>query len=76
MTSSPRGINVIPEGDVYRLIIKSTLPAAQKFEEWMMDTVIPSVRNNGGYIAGQEKVATAQAGAFATGEMSDLEWAV
>lgn len=47
----------IPEGDVYRLIMKSKLPAAEKFESWVMDEVIPSIRKNGGYIAGQENLS-------------------
>ena len=41
---------VIPEGDVYRLIIKSKLPKAQEFEEWVMDKVLPQIRQTGGYI--------------------------
>ena len=42
-------VNIIPEGDVYRLIIKSKLPLAQKFEEWVMDEVLPSIRKTGKY---------------------------
>ena len=42
-------VNIIPEGDVYRLIIKSKLPSAQKFEEWVMDEVLPSLRKTGKY---------------------------
>lgn len=44
----------IPEGDVYRLITHSKLPEAEKFESWVFDEVIPSIRKTGGYIAGQE----------------------
>lgn len=44
----------IPEGDVYRLIIRSKLPGAEKFERWVFDEVLPSIRKTGGYIAGQE----------------------
>lgn len=42
-------VNIIPEGDVYRLIIKSKLPSAQKFEEWVMDEVLPQIRKTGKY---------------------------
>lgn len=42
-------INFIPEGDVYRLITHSTLPAAEKFEKWVFDEVLPSIRKTGGY---------------------------
>ena len=40
----------IPEGDLYRLIIRSKLPAAARFESWVMDTVLPSLRKYGAYI--------------------------
>ena len=40
----------IPEGDVYRLIMKSKLPSAEKFESWVMDEVLPTLRRTGGYI--------------------------
>ena len=43
-------VNVIPEGDIYRLIFSSKLPSAQKFEEWVMDEVLPQIRKTGGYI--------------------------
>lgn len=39
----------IPEGDVYRLITHSKLPAAQKFESWVFDEVLPSIRRHGLY---------------------------
>lgn len=53
-------VTVIPERDVYRLVFRSHLPAAQEFEDWVVGTVLPSIRKNGGYIAGQEKVATGE----------------
>lgn len=40
----------IPEGDVYRLIIRSKLPTAEKFERWVFDEVLPSIRKHGGYL--------------------------
>lgn len=42
-------LNLIPEGDIYRLIFSSKLPSAQKFEEWVMDEVLPSIRKTGKY---------------------------
>ena len=47
----------IPEGDIYRLIVRSKLSSAEKFETWVFDEVIPSIRNNGGYIVGQETLS-------------------
>ena len=43
--------NMIPESDVYRLIFRSKLPAAAKFEDWVTKEVLPSIRKNGAYIA-------------------------
>lgn len=51
-------INFIPEGDFYRLITHSKLPEAEKFERWVFDEVIPSIRKTGGYIAGQETMGS------------------
>ena len=50
----------IPEGDVYRLITRSKLPAAERFESWVFDEVLPSIRKSGGYIAGQESMTDAE----------------
>jgi prophage antirepressor-like protein len=43
-------MNFIPEGDVYRLIIRSKLPSAERFERWVFDTVIPQINHTGSYI--------------------------
>jgi prophage antirepressor-like protein len=43
--------NIIPERDVYRLIMRSKLPAAERFEEWVVSDVLPSIRKTGGYAA-------------------------
>lgn len=39
----------ITEGDVYRLITHSKLPSAERFERWVFDEVLPSIRRTGGY---------------------------
>ena len=36
---------IIPEGDIYRLIGESKLPGAEKFERWVCNEVLPSIRN-------------------------------
>lgn len=41
----------IDEGNIYRLIIKSKLPSAKRFEKWIMEEVIPSIRANGAYMS-------------------------
>ena len=43
-------MSIIPEGDVYRLITNSKLPTAEKFEKWVFDEVLPSVRKHGAYL--------------------------
>lgn len=58
--SGNQDVLFIPEGDVYRLIMRSKLPAAEKFESWVVDEVIPSIRKNGGYIANQENMTQEQ----------------
>ncbi|NOW85559.1 prophage antirepressor-like protein [Clostridium beijerinckii] len=42
-------VNVIPEGDIYRLITNSELPGAEKFEGWVFDDVLPAIRKHGMY---------------------------
>ena len=49
---SPRGAqpyNIIPESDVYRLIMRSNLPNAERFQDWVVEEVIPSIRKTGNY---------------------------
>lgn len=50
-------IALIPEGDIYRLVIRSQLPDAERFESWIFDEVVPSIRKHGGYITGQETMS-------------------
>jgi hypothetical protein len=45
----PRGVNIINEPDLYRLVLRSHLPAAQKFECWVMEEVLLSIRKIGAY---------------------------
>ena len=43
-------LSFIPEGDVYRLIVHSRLPSAERFERWVFDEVLPTIRKHGAYI--------------------------
>lgn len=43
-------MSFIPEGDLYRLITHSKLPSAEKFESWVFDEVLPSIRKHGAYM--------------------------
>ena len=40
---------IIPESDVYRLIMRSNLPTAEKFQTWVCEEVLPSIRKTGSY---------------------------
>lgn len=42
-------MSFIPEGDVYRLITHSNLPDAEKFEHWLFDDMLPTLRKTGSY---------------------------
>lgn len=50
--------NLIPEGDIYRLIVKAADQSknpqikakAEKFEKWIFDEVIPELRRTGSYM--------------------------
>lgn len=42
-------LTYIPERDVYRLVMRSKLPGAERFEEWVVGTVLPSIRKSGSY---------------------------
>lgn len=44
-----QNVKFINEGNLYRLIIRSKLPAAKKFERWVFDEVLPEIRRTGGY---------------------------
>lgn len=43
-------LTFIPEGDVYRLIVHSRLPGAERFEKWVFDEMLPTIRRTGGYM--------------------------
>ena len=43
-------MSFIPEGDIFRLVVHSKLPDAERFEVWVFDDVLPTIRRTGGYI--------------------------
>lgn len=59
-SSGIQSMSYINEGDLYRLIMKSKLPSAERFENWVVNEVLPSIRKNGGYIANQENLTPEQ----------------
>ena len=43
-------MSFIPESDLYRLVFGSKLPSAEKFTDWVTETVLPSIRKHGAYM--------------------------
>ncbi len=65
-------IKYINEGNLYRLIVHSKLPKAVEFEKWIFDTVLPSIRHNGGYIANAEELIAKTAAAVVSEVMKQI----
>ena len=49
-----QGAKFISECNLYRLISHSRLPYAEKFESWIFDDVLPTIRRTGGYVSNEE----------------------
>ena len=49
--------NFVTESGLYAVILRSDKPNARKFRKWVTSEVLPSIRKNGGYIAGQETLS-------------------
>lgn len=45
-----QSMKVIPEADLYRLILRSKLPQAEAFQDWVVEEILPAIRKDGGYI--------------------------
>ena len=56
-----REVNVIPESDLYRLIVHSKLPSAKTFEKWVFEEVLPQIRKTGIYAESQTQPAVSEA---------------
>lgn len=49
-----QNLTTVNEPGLYALVLSSRKPEAKAFKRWITHEVIPSIRKNGGYIAGQE----------------------
>lgn len=78
--NSPQGAmpyNIIPESDVYRLVMRSNLPSAERFQDWVCDEILPAIRKTGHYGAPQtEDEILSQAVTIAAGRLGMLSQAV
>lgn len=45
----PMNISLIPESDLYRLVMRSNTPDAEDFQTWVCEEVLPSIRKTGSY---------------------------
>ena len=53
-------MTIINESGLYALIFGSKLDSAKRFKRWVTSEVLPSIRGNGAYIAGQENMTPEQ----------------
>jgi prophage antirepressor-like protein len=44
-------VRIINEPDMFRLVVNSTMPAAEKFERWVFEEVLPAIRKTGRYVS-------------------------
>jgi phage antirepressor YoqD-like protein len=44
-----QNVRFVSEGDLYRLLASSRLPGGERFESWVFDEVMPSIRKHGAY---------------------------
>lgn len=51
-------MTIISESGLYNVILRSDKPEAKPFRKWVTAVVLPSIRKNGGYIAGQEELSS------------------
>lgn len=51
---------LIDEAGVYSLVMRSKLPKAEEFQEWVTSEVLPTIRKTGGYINGSEAMSDSE----------------
>ena len=74
--SGVQALTFLSEGNLYRLIIKSRKPEAQRFESWVCDEVLPSIRKTGAYAAPGAVVANQQFSEADQKNLQRLVWAI
>lgn len=63
-TFKGHGLSVVSEAGQYKLVMRSDKPEAREFQDWVAGVVLPSIRKDGGYVLGEEKVATGTKGVW------------
>ena len=62
-----QNVKIIPESDLYRLIMRSNMPEAEDFQDWVCEEVLPAIRKTGKYAANK-----AEAGFLSTGDVKQF----
>lgn len=52
--------NTISESGLYKLMMRCDKPQAKPFQNWVTQVVLPSIRKDGGYVMGEEKVVSGE----------------
>lgn len=52
-TGQVRHVVIIPESDIFRLIVRSRLPQAEQYQDWVCEEVLPTLRRTGFYSMAQ-----------------------
>ncbi|MGJ0579226.1 BRO-N domain-containing protein [Xenorhabdus bovienii] len=45
----PKGIILAGQSDMFRLVMRSHLPSAERFQDWVFESVLPSIMETGSY---------------------------
>jgi len=64
----PQRMTVLTEAGVYRLVMRSNLPAAEAFQDWIAETVLPAIRKTGSYTVATLPDLTTAEGVLALAE--------
>ncbi|TKI97028.1 phage repressor protein/antirepressor Ant [Bacillus wiedmannii] len=72
-TSGVQNKKFITEPNLYRLTVRSKLPQAEKFESWVFEEVLPSIRKHGAYMTDQVLEQAVTNPDFAIGLLTKLK---
>lgn len=72
-----REMLAVNEYGLYNLVLRSNKPEAKQFKRWITHEVLPSIRQHGGYVQGQEDMSPeelmARALQYANSKMKELQ---
>lgn len=68
----PRGFQLAGQADLFRLILRSQLPSAERVQDWVCEEVLPSIMNTGTYSNQQAVVKSHQRGSSMNNDIISL----